>query len=146
MPIKIPASRRLIASFLSMAFLADTSSGADIPAPPNRLPNIVFIVIDDLGVADLGCTGSTYYETPNIDKLASQGMLFTDAYAASPNCAPSRAAMMSGMYSPRTGVLTVGDSNRGPIHEEKLIPPPRAPSTSIRSGIRSPTCSTQSVM
>jgi arylsulfatase A-like enzyme len=52
----------------------------------SRRPNIVFILVDDLGWKDLGCYGSTFYETPNIDRLAAQGMRFTDAYAACPVC------------------------------------------------------------
>ena len=56
-----------------------------------KVPNIVFILADDLGWASVGCFGSEYYETPNIDKLASQGMKFTSGYATAVNCAPSRA-------------------------------------------------------
>ncbi|HDR50613.1 MAG TPA: sulfatase, partial [Mariniphaga anaerophila] len=55
----------------------------------NNNPNILFILVDDLGWADLGFTGSTFYETPNIDKLAASGLVFTDAYAPSPICSPS---------------------------------------------------------
>ncbi|MEZ4991529.1 MAG: sulfatase [Saprospiraceae bacterium] len=67
-------------------------------------PNIVFILIDDLGWADLSCYGNTFHQTPNIDKLASRGMLFTDAYAPSAVCSPSRAAIMSGQYPARVGM------------------------------------------
>lgn len=59
-------------------------------------PNILLILTDDLGWRDLGCYGSTFYETPNIDRLASQGMRFTDAYAAANVCSPSRAAVLTG--------------------------------------------------
>jgi len=59
-------------------------------------PNIVFILADDLGYTDLGCYGSNYYETPNIDRLAAEGVRFTDGYACSSNCQPTRAALMSG--------------------------------------------------
>ena len=85
-------------------------------------PNIVFIYIDDMGWRDVGFMGSQYYETPNIDKLASQAMVFTNAYANAPNCAPSRACLMSGWYGPRHGVYTVGTSSRGPSKQRKLIP------------------------
>ena len=64
-------------------------------------PNIVFILADDLGWADLGCYGSTFYETPNLDKLASQGMRFTDAYAACSVCSPTRASIVTGKYPAR---------------------------------------------
>lgn len=67
-------------------------------------PNIVFILIDDLGWRDLSCYGSTFYETPNLDRLAAQGMRFTQAYAASPVCSPTRAAIMSGKHPTRVGV------------------------------------------
>jgi len=67
-------------------------------------PNFVFIFIDDLGWKDLGFMGSRYYETPHIDRLARQGMVFTSAYANAPNCAPTRACLLSGQYSPRHGV------------------------------------------
>lgn len=70
-------------------------------------PNIVFILADDLGWTDLGVMGSDYYETPNIDRLAAEGLLFDNAYAAAANSAPSRACMMTGMYTPRHGVYTV---------------------------------------
>ena len=75
-------------------------------------PNIVFILADDLGYTDLACYGSGYYETPNIDRLAERGMRFTSGYTCGPNCQPTRAALMSGQYGPRTGVYTVGSINR----------------------------------
>ena len=71
-------------------------------------PNILLIVADDLGWTGLSCFGSTYYETPHIDRLAQQGVKFTSAFAAASNCAPSRASMMSGQYTPNHGVLYVG--------------------------------------
>ncbi len=67
-------------------------------------PNVVFILVDDLGYSDLGCYGSDYYESPNIDKLASSGMIFTDAYAACPVCSPTRASIIAGQYPARLGV------------------------------------------
>ncbi|MDB6029125.1 MAG: Sulfatase, partial [Verrucomicrobiales bacterium] len=85
-------------------------------------PNIVFILADDLGYTDLACYGSKYYETPNIDKLASQGMRFTDGHSSGPNCQPSRAAMMSGQYGPRTGVYTVGGIDRFDWQSRPLKP------------------------
>ena len=88
------------------------------------LPNVVLILIDDLGWKDMGFMGSRYYETPNIDKLAREGMVFTNAYANAPNCAPTRACLMSGQYTPRHGVYTVGTPERGRSHLRKLIPIP----------------------
>jgi arylsulfatase A len=71
------------------------------PAAEAKRPNIVFILADDLGWADVGCFGSKYYETPNIDRLATQGMRFTDAYAACAVCSPTRASIMTGKYPAR---------------------------------------------
>ena len=88
----------------------------------NERPNIVFIMADDLGWNDLGITGSDYYETPNIDKLASEGVFFDNAYAAAANSAPSRACFMTGLYTPRHGVYTVSPSARGDKTKRKLIP------------------------
>jgi len=87
-------------------------------------PNIIYINIDDLGYTDLSCYGSTFYETPNIDKLATKGIKFTNAYASASNCAPSRASLFSGMYSPRHGIYTVNSSERGKSEHRKLIPTP----------------------
>ena len=64
-------------------------------------PNIIFFLVDDMGYSDVGCFGSDYYETPNIDKLADEGMLFTSAYAASTVCSPTRASIMTGKYPGR---------------------------------------------
>jgi arylsulfatase A-like enzyme len=92
----------------------------------NRKPNIVFILVDDMGWKDLGTYGSTFYETPNIDKLASKGMKFTDAYASSTVCSPSRSSIMTGQYPTRTGITDwiVGRQNtRGPEPTQKLLPP-----------------------
>lgn len=75
-------------------------------------PNVVFILADDLGWTDLGCQGSKYYESPNIDRLAAAGLRFTNGYTCGPNCQPTRAALMSGQYGPRTGVYTVGSIDR----------------------------------
>ena len=67
-------------------------------------PNVIFILADDLGAHDLGCFGSTFYETPNIDRLAKRGTRFTQAYAASPLCSPTRSSILVGQYPARTGI------------------------------------------
>lgn len=85
-------------------------------------PNIVLINVDDMGWRDVGFMGSEYYETPNLDALASRGMVFTQAYASASNCAPSRAGLMSGQWGPRHGIYTVGTSERGRSENRKLIP------------------------
>ena len=85
-------------------------------------PNFVFILVDDMGWKDVGFIGSEYYETPNIDKLASEGMIFTNAYANAANCAPTRASLLTGQYTPRHGIYTVGSSKRGKSKDRRLIP------------------------
>ncbi|NLD72746.1 MAG: sulfatase [Chloroflexi bacterium] len=67
-------------------------------------PNIIFVLLDDLGWRDLGCCGSTFYETPCLDRLAAEGLRFTNAYAASPVCSPARASFLTGRYPARVGV------------------------------------------
>jgi arylsulfatase A-like enzyme len=71
---------------------------------PSKKPNIVLILADDLGARDLGCFGSTYYETPNINRLASQGVRLTNAYSASPLCSPTRSSILVGQHPARTGI------------------------------------------
>ncbi len=93
---------------LAAAFLGIAATPPSVSAAP---PNIIFILADDLGYTDLGAFGSTYYETPNIDKLAAQGLKLTSHHHAQ-NCQPTRAALMSGQYGPRTGVYTVGGIDR----------------------------------
>ena len=68
-------------------------------------PNIVFILADDLGWAELGCYGNKFNETPNLDRLAKSGMRFTHAYASAPVCSPYRAAFLTGQYPARVGIL-----------------------------------------
>src|SRR5438045_1620763 len=67
-------------------------------------PNVVLILCDDLGWADLGCYGSKYHKTPHLDRLAARGARFTDAYAAAPVCSPTRAALMTGKYPARLNI------------------------------------------
>ncbi len=92
------------------------------PAALASPPNIVLFVADDLGWTDLACSGSGYYRTPNVDRLAKSGIRFTAAYTCGPNCAPTRACLMSGQYSPRHGIYTVGSGARGQARFRKLIP------------------------
>jgi arylsulfatase A-like enzyme len=85
-------------TFLTLAALASS------PAPSGggeRPPNVVLIVADDLGWADLGCYGSTFHRTPNLDRMAAEGRRFTQAYAASPVCSPTRAALLTGRHPAR---------------------------------------------
>jgi len=99
-----------------------------------RPPNIVLFLVDDLGWRDLGCMGSKFYETPHVDRLAAEGVLFTDAYANAPNCAPSRASLLTGLYTPRHGIYTVASPERGQAAYRKLIPTPNK--TELASSFR----------
>ena len=83
------------ASF-GLLFLPETLPAADVQ--PSKKPNILFILVDDYGIKDVGVEGSTFYETPHIDALARGGMRFTQGYAACPVCSPSRASIMLGKY------------------------------------------------
>lgn len=87
----------------------------------DRPPNIVFIMADDLGYTDVAAFGSKYYETPNIDRLASQGMKLTNHHHCQ-NCTPTRAALLSGQYGARTGVYTVGGIDRFDWSKRPLRP------------------------
>lgn len=85
---------------------------------------VILILADDLGWKDVGFNGSMYYDTPNLDQLAKNALNFTDAYANASNCAPSRACLMTGKYTPRHGVYTVAPSARGDVRTRKIIPIP----------------------
>lgn len=85
-------------------------------------PNIIFILIDDMGWSDLGCYGSQYYETPNIDKMAQEGILFDNAYAACPVCSPTRASILTGKYPARVKVTDwIGAHTRGKLIDANYI-------------------------
>jgi arylsulfatase A-like enzyme len=86
--------------FIAGACLIGSANGT----PP---PNILFILMDDMGWRDAGCYGSSYYETPNMDRLAREGLRFTDAYVDAPVCTPSRACIISGQRGPRHGIYVV---------------------------------------
>lgn len=83
---------------LVVCFFQNNCPAQDTKSAPHRKPNIVFFLVDDLGWTDTGPYKTTFYETPNIDKLAFEGMKFTQAYAACPVCSPSRASLMAGKY------------------------------------------------
>ena len=109
---KIPNNtlgRLALAGMLSLAF--------PVQASDEQRPNIIMILVDDLGWSDLGCQGSTYYQTPNIDRLAAEGMRFTDAYV-SPTCSPTRAGLLTGKSSARLHLTN-------PLGEKSA--PPKSP-------------------
>jgi arylsulfatase A len=87
-----------------------------------RPPNIVLVMIDDYGWADTGCYGSTYHQTPHIDRLAARGVRFTDAYATAPVCSPTRASLMTGKYPARLN-LTDWLPGRGDLPAQRMARP-----------------------
>jgi arylsulfatase A-like enzyme len=111
---------RLLAFLFAVAVLGGRLSMS--PCGAAERPNIVFIFADDLGWQEPGFAGSDFNETPNLDRLAKQGMIFTQAYSASGNCAPSRACLLSGQYTPRHGVYAVASTKRGPVELMRLLP------------------------
>ncbi len=110
--------RLISALVILITVISITSCKKEAPG----LPNIVLIVADDLGWKDVGFMGSEYYETPNLDQLAREGMVFNQAYASAANCAPSRACLMTGMYSTAHGIYTVSPSDRGDTRTRRIIP------------------------
>ncbi len=94
-------------------------------SPDTKLPekpNVVFLLIDDMGWPDVACYGHPFHETPNIDRLCSQGMKFTDFYAATPVCSSTRATIQSGQYAARVGITDFIPGHWRPF--EKLVVPP----------------------
>lgn len=90
-------------------------------------PNIIVVLVDDLGYGDLGADvpgvgGRSDHRTPHITAFAKSALVFTDAYSAGPNCAPSRASLQTGRFTPRHRVITVGSSARGKAAKRRLVP------------------------
>ncbi len=110
--------QRTALGLISANFCPSILMGSDQKRPPN----LITILIDDMGWKDTGFAGNKWIETPNIDKLAQSGMIFKQAYAAAPNCAPTRACLMTGLYPPRHGVFTVDDDRHKPgLPHHKII-------------------------
>lgn len=99
--------------------------GFSHPAIAANKPNIIFIMADDLGWKDVGYAGAKFFETPNIDKLAAQGMNCTAAYSGGPNCSPTRACLLSGTYTPRHHIYTPGGKSKGQTKFMRLLVPAR---------------------
>ncbi len=104
---------------LSACLLLPGQPAVDAATPAR--PNVLFILMDDLGWADVGCYGSEFYQTPNIDRLAGQGMRFTDAYAACNCCSPTRASILTGKYPARLHLTDWIPGSQFP--KAKLRPP-----------------------
>ena len=114
---KVYLKQQIISLLLLIAlFLGSCKTGDN--------PNIVFILVDDLGWKDLGCYGSEFYDTPNLDKLATKAVRFTNAYAASPVCSPTRAALMTGKHPARVNITDwIPGMSISRASDPKLIPP-----------------------
>lgn len=110
-------SASFIFSLLALVVASDCARSAENATKPN----IIFIMADDLGYTDVACFGSRFYETPNIDRLASEGLKLVNHHHCQ-NCAPTRAALMTGQYGPRTGIYTVGGTGRFDTSQRPLIP------------------------
>ncbi|NIP68664.1 MAG: sulfatase-like hydrolase/transferase [Planctomycetales bacterium] len=91
---------------------------------PTTRPNIVLIYADDQGWRDIGYNSDGTFKTPVLDKLAQEGMVFTNAYTNAANCQPARACLLSGNYTPRHHVFAVHSTNRGPKNQMRLVPIP----------------------
>lgn len=104
----------ILISILSLISLHGYSQG--------EKPNIILINIDDMGWKDVGFMGSDYYQTPFLDSLARRGIIFDNGYSSAANCAPSRASMLTGLWSSRHQILTVATSARGRAEDRKIIP------------------------
>ncbi|MDE0105206.1 MAG: sulfatase-like hydrolase/transferase [Bryobacterales bacterium] len=102
--------------FLPLALLA----GAVASGQP---PNIVLVLSDDQGWNDVGFNGGEFYETPHLDRLAREGIVFSNAYSGGPNCAPTRASLISGMYVPRHRIYTPGGKSKVDPRRMKLWVP-----------------------
>jgi len=120
--VKTRRAGKVLAACLACAALVGVSGWRGFAADKAGRPNIIFILADDLGHTDLASYGSKFYETPHLDRLAAQGMRFTHGYTSGPNCQPTRAALLTGQYGPRTGVYTVGGADRFDTSMRPLVP------------------------
>jgi arylsulfatase A-like enzyme len=111
-----PVSRRdMLLSTAALLGLNRLVSFSPPPAPVNRPPNVIIMLADDLGYGDIGCYGQTQIRTPNIDRLAQEGMRFSACYAGSPVCAPSRCCLITGQH---TGHARIRGNDTVPLHPE----------------------------
>ncbi|MFR9648940.1 MAG: sulfatase [Rikenellaceae bacterium] len=111
-------TKLLISTTLSIAI---SGVGMEAAQAAER-PNVIFFLIDDLGYSDISFEGrSSFYQTPNIDKFISESLFFENSYSAAANSAPARACLMTGVYTPRHGVYTVGTGDRGDAKSRKFI-------------------------
>ncbi|MCB0688304.1 MAG: sulfatase [Saprospiraceae bacterium] len=122
--------KRIMGRFCILGLLGVVMVGfqCTVESKKPKSPNVLFILADDLGYHDLSCMGSKYYETPNIDRIAREGVIFTEGYAACQVCSPSRASIMSGKFPARHGITdwigaATGSDWRKAGRSNKLLPP-----------------------
>ncbi|HTF21083.1 MAG TPA: sulfatase [Chryseolinea sp.] len=113
-------SRRILLALLTAFMLPIACFSQKKKGDPAKPPNVVFFLVDDLGWRDVGCFGSEFYETPNIDKMAKEGVKFTDAYSACHVCSPTRASIVTGKYPARLN-LTDWLPGRNDFAYQKLL-------------------------
>jgi hypothetical protein len=113
-------NRTVIFLITSMLLFTACQNQPKVKTQPLK-PNILFILADDLGYHDLSVMGSNYCETPNIDRIADEGMIFTDGYATCQVCSPSRASIMSGKFTARHGITDWIGAKTGSVLITKLL-------------------------
>lgn len=118
--------RRRVGALLSLWVLGILACGSS-----ERPPNIVMVLVDDLGWSDVGYNGASFYETPNIDALAAEGMVFRRGYSGGANCAPTRASLLSGMSPPRHHIYVPGGKAKGDPRYMRLAVPAQRSSRQI---------------
>lgn len=128
MKIVLKKKFELILYLFLVTFILNSCKGKDtIQKAEQKKPNVLFIVADDLGAHDLSYAGSTYYETPNIDAIAKEGVEFTQGYAAAQVCSPSRASLITGQYTARHGITewigALSGEEWGKRVNTKVLPP-----------------------
>ncbi len=140
--INTPRRHGIMKTWIPIATVLHVLFGLLVPLRPaiaaedsaGRKPNIVFLLIDDMGWPDVACYGHKFHETPVIDRLAGEGMKFTSFYAATPVCSSTRSTIQTGQYSARTGITDFIPGHYRPF--EKLIVPPIE--HQLTGGIQSP--------
>ena len=117
-----PGTNRFLTADLGWIFSVFAATATLSVDGASHSPNVVVILVDDLGISDLACYGNTYHQTPNIDRLASEGMKFSNAYAACPVCSPTRAALLSGKAPARTRITDWIPGEAQPTDRAVLCP------------------------
>ena len=112
--------KKYILCFLVLSFLLTLPGKAQDASEPKTQPNIILFFIDDMGWRDWSGNGSDYLDTPSIDRIAKEGVLFEQGYVNAANCAPSRCAMLSGQYTPRNHFYNVHSIHRGNKKTDRL--------------------------